>query len=414
VPDQVIIIGAGVVGAATALALQTDGHEVILIDREAPCAGASSGNAGIIVNASCVPTAMPGVIFDVLRMLGQPHSPVSIRPAYFHKLLPWFVRFIWQSRASAATKNAVHLHALSKHAVAGWRRITRDSILASLLQESGWLKVYESEKTFAATSKARNLMDETGTKYELLSGAQICELEPKLAPIFNFGVYQRNCLRIVNPRRLIQAMVDLLHSRGGVYTQFGVEHIQLEDGKVRLSGPQGVLNSDKVVIAAGAWSRSLTRQLGDDVPLDTERGYHLMLPESTRGLLNSPVANGDSSFVLSPMESGLRMTSQVEFAGLTAAPDYAHVRGLLPVAKRMLPAIDAREESVWMGFRPSLPDSLPVLGFSSESNSVLYAFGHHHLVVHVVIWVTLSRSTIVFGKARSAGNGTRTATLSVT
>ena len=222
-------------------------------------------------------------------------------------------------------------------------------------------------------------MDQIGTKYEVLSAAQVHDLEPNLAAIFKFGIYQRDCLRILNPSRLVQGMVDLLLSRGGGYTQFGVERIQLESGTVSLSGPAGILNADKVIIAAGAWSRSLARQLGDDVPLDTERGYHLMLPSSTRALLNGPVMNGESSFVLSPMEDGLRLTSQIEFGGLSADPDYARVRSLLPAAKRMLPGLDAREESVWMGFRPSLPDSLPVLGFSSKSNRVLYAFGHQHL-----------------------------------
>ena len=378
-PDKIVIIGAGVIGAASALALQADGSDVVLIDRKAPCAGASFGNAGVIVNGSCVPTAMPGILFDVVRMLGQTLPPLSIRPTYFHKILPWLLRFIWQSRTAAVKHNATHLHALSEHAVTSWQRLVGTSTLSCLLEETGWLKVYESEKTFAATSKARKLMDETGSKYEVLSAAEILDLEPALAPIFNFGLYQKDCLRIVSPKRLVQGMVDLLLSRGGAFTQFAVEHIQLESEKVSLTGPTGILNADKVVVAAGAWSRSLARQLGDDVPLDTERGYHLMLPASTPSLLNGPVMNGESSFVLSPMEDGLRLTSQVEFGGLCADPDYARVRSLLPVAKRMLPGLDAREESVWMGFRPSLPDSLPVLGFSSKSNRVLYAFGHQHL-----------------------------------
>ena len=378
-PDKIIIIGAGVIGAATALALQADGYDVVLIDREAPCAGASFGNAGVIVNASCVPTAMPGVLFEALRMFTQPLPPISIRPTYFHKILPWLMRFIWQSRSRAVTKNAAHLHALSRHAVASWQRLIGKSTLTSLLEKSGWLKVYESDQSYAATARARNLMYQIGTKYDVLSAAQVHELEPNLAAIFKFGIYQRECLRILNPSRLVQGMVDLLLSRGGAYTQFAVERIQLESGKVSLTGPAGILNADKVIVAAGAWSRSLARQLGDDVPLDTERGYHLMLPASTRALLNGPVMNGESSFVLSPMEDGLRLTSQVEFGGLSADPDYARVRSLLPAAKRMLPGLDAQEESVWMGFRPSLPDSLPVLGFSSKSNRVLYAFGHQHL-----------------------------------
>jgi D-amino-acid dehydrogenase len=375
----IIIIGAGVIGASSALALQKDGHNVMLVDKEAPCAGASFGNAGAIVNGSCAPTAMPGIVLDVMRMIRQPNSPLTIRPGYFHKILPWLVRFIWQSRSSAVYRNASNLHALTQHATESWRQLTDNTKLTSLLKEKGWLKVYESEKTFAATSKARQLMNEMGTKFEILSGAQIHDLEPNLAPIFKVGFYQKDCLNIDNPQRLVQGMVDLFVSRGGAYQQFDVDVVLTENEKVSLRGPSGVVIADQVVVAAGAWSRSLAKQLGDDVPLDTERGYHLMLRESTRTLLNGPVVNGESSFVLSPMETGLRISSQVEFAGLKGIPEYTRVRSLLPIARRMLPELDLNEESVWMGFRPSLPDSLPVLGFSTQSNKVLYAFGHQHL-----------------------------------
>lgn len=377
--SKIIVIGSGVIGAASALSLQADGHHVTLIDREAPCAGASFGNAGAIVNGSCVPTAMPGIVFDVMRMAVQPLSPLSIRPAYFHKIFPWLLRFMWQSRSAAASKNATHLRTLTNHAVDSWHQLVDDTDLASLVQDAGWLKVYEKEVSFAATAKARKLMDEIGTNYELLGRSEICDLEPNLAPIFNFGFYQKDCLRIVNPHKLVNGMVDLLLSRGGQFKQFEVDSIQPDSHKVSLSGSGGTITADKVIIAAGAWSRALAKQLGDNVPLDTERGYHLMLAESTRDLLNSAVVNGESSFVLSPMDTGIRLSSQIEFGGLAAAPDYARVRSLLPEAKRMLPTLDTQEQSAWMGFRPSLPDSLPVLGFSTNSKNVLYAFGHQHL-----------------------------------
>ena len=377
--SKIIVIGAGVIGAASALSLQADGHQVTLLDREAPCAGASFGNAGAIVNGSCVPTAMPGIIFDVMRMAAQPLAPLSIRSAYFHKLLPWLLRFIWQSRSVAVSKNATHLRALTKHAVDSWHQLVDDTALAPLVEEAGWLKVYEKEASFADTAKARKLMDEAGTSYEVLGRREISDLEPNLAPIFNFGFYQKDCLRLVNPHKLVNSMVDLMVSRGGQFKQFDVERIQHEGKQVSLSGSAGSITADKVIVAAGAWSRSLAEQLGDSVPLDTERGYHLMLPESTRDLLNAPVVNGESSFVLSPMETGMRLSSQIEFGGLVAAPDYSRVRSLLPLAKRMLPTLDTREQSAWMGFRPSLPDSLPVVGFSTNSKNVLYAFGHQHL-----------------------------------
>jgi D-amino-acid dehydrogenase len=377
--SKIIVIGAGVIGAASALSLQADGHDVILLDREAPCAGASFGNAGAIVNGSCVPTAMPGILYDVMRMAVQPLSPLSIRPAYFHKILPWLLRFIWQSRSVAASNNATHLRTLTEHAVESWRQLVDATDIAAFVEEAGWLKVYEKEASFAATSKDRKLMDEKGTNYEILGRSEISDLEPNLAPIFNFGFYQKDCLRIVNPHKLVNGMVGLMVSRGGQFKQFDVDRIQHEDNEVSLSGSKGTITADKVIVAAGAWSRSLAQQLGDNVPLDTERGYHLMLPESTRDLLSSPVVNGESSFVLSPMDTGIRLISQIEFGGLEAAPDYSRVRSLLPLAKRMLPTLDTDEQSAWMGFRPSLPDSLPVLGFSTNCKNVLYAFGHQHL-----------------------------------
>ncbi len=377
--NKTIVIGAGVIGAASALALQRNGHNVILVDKVEPCSGASFGNAGAIVNGSCVPTATPNILFDVISMFGQKHSPLSIKLSYLHKAFPWLLRFILQGRSSKFNQNAAHLYALSKHAVSSWRLLTDKMALSSLFRESGWLKVYESENTFSKTSLSRELFDKMGTKYELLDADGIRELEPNLSPIYKHGFYQKDCLSVINPQRLVDGMVKQLVAHGGQYHQFGVEEIKLEGNKVSLKGINGSISVNKVVIATGAWSHHLAKQLGDNIPLDTERGYHMMLPSSSANLLNRPVVNGESSFVLSPMEAGLRMTSQVELAGLKAEPNYNRMRCLLPLAKTMLPKLELREESVWMGFRPSLPDSLPVIGYSSRSNSVLYAFGHQHL-----------------------------------
>ena len=378
-PVSIIVVGAGIVGASTALALQQDGHQVTLLDREHPCAGASFGHAGGIINAYCTPTAMPGITIDALKMLAKPSSPLSIRPAYFLKILPWLIRFVNESRHSKVMHNARALHALSKLAVESWLQLVGDTKLNGLLESGGWLKVYESKHSFAGSLKARVLMDQIGSPYEVLNADEIRQLEPQLAPIFNYAIFQQNSLRLINPQRMVQGMVDLLVNRGGKYRQFNVESINTDSDRVNLGNSQKTISAQKVVIAAGAWSRPLARQLGDNVPLDTERGYHLMLPVESSGLLSRPVINGENSFVLSPMEMGLRLTSQVEFAGLDGEPHYQNIRSLLPAAKRMLPDLDTTEQSVWMGFRPSLPDSLPVIGYSTRSSKVLYAFGHQHL-----------------------------------
>ena len=376
---KVTIIGSGVIGAACALTLQKNGHRVLLLDREKPCAGASSGNAGAVVNGSCAPTAMPGALFNAIKMLGRPYSSLTVRPSYLPQITPWLVRFLWQSRASAVNKNAENLHALSQHAVSSWRELTDNTDLYSLFNAKGWLKVYQSQKTFNQTLNARQLMDDMGTKYQCLTAADIQDLEPNLAPIFSHGTIQEDSLNINNPEQLVAGMVELFVSRGGQYQQFNVHSIEQQQDAVELKGDSGSLMSDKVVIATGAWSKTLAKQLGDNIPLETERGYHLMLPESTGSLLSRPVVNGDNEFVLSPMDMGMRLVSQVELAGLQAPPNYKPIRRLLPLVKKMLPSIDAREESAWLGYRPSLPDSLPVLGFSSSSENIVYAFGHQHL-----------------------------------
>jgi D-amino-acid dehydrogenase len=377
--SNITIIGAGVIGAATALTLQQRGHEVLLLDRERPSAGASFGNAGAIVNGSCVPTATQGIFFDAIKMLSQSNSPLCIRPSYFPKVLPWLMRFMWQSRTSSVNKNAQNLHALSQHAVQSWRKLTQDTTLSQFFNAKGWLKVYQSDQMFDGTLRSRQILDQMGTKYQCLNASEIHDLEPHLARTFKHGFFQDDSLNVNDPQLLVQGMVDLLVKRGGRYQQFNVDAIQDINGVIQLKGKRGELLSQKVVIATGAWSRGLAKQLGDVIPLESERGYHLMLPESTQSLISRPIVNGENDFVLSPMNKGIRLISQVEFAGLHAPPDYSRIRKLLPVAKNMLPKLEIHEESVWLGHRPSLPDSLPVLGYSSKSQNVVYAFGHQHL-----------------------------------
>ena len=377
--NKITIIAAGVIGAATALRLQQKNHDALLLDREKPCAGASFGNAGAIVDSSCVPTATTGIFFDAIKMLVQSHSPLSIRPSYLLKISPWLVRFIGQSRTTSIYKNTTYLHALSQHAVHSWRKLTDNTHFSSLFNAKGWLKVYRSGNAFDDTLRSRKVLDKVGTKYQYLNAAEIHDLEPHLAHTFKHGFFQQDSLNIKDPQLLVQGMVDLLVNRGGQYKKFDVKSIQDCNGVIQLKGKSTDLLSHKVVIATGAWSRVLAKQFGDDIPLETERGYHLMLPESTQTLLSRPVVNGDNDFVLSPMNKGIRMTSQIELAGLNRAPNFNRIRKLLPLAKQMLPNIETQEESIWLGHRPSLPDSLPVLGHSTKSENVIYAFGHQHL-----------------------------------
>lgn len=381
-----------------ALSLVRDGHRVLLLDRVGPAAGASFGNAGAIVNGSCLPTAMPGIWKEALCSIGNPLGPLSIRPVYLPRALPWLTRFVGDSRPSRVRCIARDLYALTRRAVPSWRRLTDGTDLARFLHEGGWLKVYESERSFARTAASRNLMDAVGSSYEVLSAEDIRELEPNLAPVFKYGIFQKDSLRCADPRGLVATMVEHAVAAGAEFRKVEVTGLSVDGERVRVQGPAEPVLADKVVIAAGAWSAKLASQVGNPLPLDTERGYHMMLSKGSERLLSRPVMNGDLFFVLSPMADGMRMTSQVEIAGLDAPPSYARIRKLLPEARRMLPELNAAETSVWMGCRPSLPDSLPVIGASKLSANVLLAFGHQHLGLTLAATTALIISSLVAGR----------------
>ncbi len=373
--NKVIVIGAGIVGIACAISLQRDAHHVVLIDKVGPCAGASFGNAGAIVNGSSMPSATPGILFDVLKMLGK-KGPLSIHPQYIHRILPWLVRFINQSRSSLFQQNANDLHAITQHANSSWHHLLKNTSCESLLKPVGWLKVYEKQQTFDATALARHVMNELSVPFEILSADQLHELEPNLAPLYKYSIFQRDAHHITNPERMVQGLADHFVANGGEIKITEVSAVNYIDNHIELTTSHGELHSKKLVISAGAWSNKLTKNLDLNVPLDTERGYHLMLPEVSG--LSRPVVNSENSFVVCPMETGLRVTSQVEFAGLNAKADFTTIRSLLPDVKRMLPDAILEEESSWLGFRPSFPDSLPIID-KSKHQGIYYAFGHQHL-----------------------------------
>jgi len=378
-PKKIAVIGAGIVGVSAALYLQRDGHAVTLIDREGPAAGASYGNAGGVVNAATAPLGMPGLLRRVPAMLMDPQGPLVLRWRYLPAIAPWLLRLLLASRRSRVEHIADALVALNAGVEAAWRSLAEQAGIGDLLRPVGWLKVYETDKGFAATAAERDLMARRGVPFEILNADELRQLEPGLAPIFKHGFFMPGCLFVANPGRAVQRLAEDFVRRGGQLEIRRVAGFTLEGRpyRVETDGGDG-LETDAIVLAAGAWSRRLARQLGAFVALDTERGYHLMLP-SLADALRRPVVQSEQSFMLSPMEQGTRLTSQVEFAGLEAPPDFRRVRGLLRAAKRMLPALETEERSAWLGFRPSMPDSLPVVGPVDGLPDVYLGFGHGHL-----------------------------------
>ena len=381
-PKRVAVIGAGVVGACAALELQRRGHEAILIDPKRPGEGASYGNAGCLNGSSIVPMSMPGVLRNVPGWLFDPGGPLSIRWRYLPQIAPWLLRFIASGTPAQVERQAEALRRLLAPTVAGMQALAAEAGVPELVRHDGHLYVYRSEAGFAKDAGGWGLRAKHGVELDVWDGFKIRDFDPALSPDYVRGVFIRENGHTPNPSRLVKALArKALGNRemvAGTAQGFVLEHGALR--AVRTSA--GDVAADAAVVAAGAHSRALAAELGDRVLLDTERGYHVVIREP-EAYPRVPTTEAEGKFVANPMEAGLRLAGTVELGGLNLPPDWRRARMLLDQARKLLPGLgrdhgDDRID-VWMGFRPSLPDSLPVIGRSRRSPDVVYAFGHGHV-----------------------------------
>jgi D-amino-acid dehydrogenase len=376
---SVTIVGAGIVGICCARFLQRDGHRVTVLDPREPGDGASFGNAGIIASCEVAPIATPEILKRIPGMLLDPYGPVRLRWRYLPWIAPWLWKLVRATRAGRVEAIATALAALLSSAEAAHRDLLQEAGAADLLRHQGWLKVFETEAACARVS-AHELPQQHGVRFDVLDQAEIRQLEPALAPIFRHALWFPDCGSIINPKRLVLALARAFAADGGTILREAATGFDLRDGERVVLTEAGRHAAGAIVLAAGAWSRPLAAALGAPVPLDTERGYHLMF-DAGEARLSRPTLWGEHYINLVPMEDGLRLTSGVEFGGLAAPPDWRWIERLGALARRMLPGLSAAPRSRWLGFRPSLPDSLPVLGRAPRHRDVYFAFGHQHLGV---------------------------------
>lgn len=375
---KVAVVGAGIVGVAIAHALLDEGHEVLLIERREPAFGPSRGNAGWIAHTDILPIASPRMLRQVPKFLADPLGPLSIRPAYLPKLLPWLLRFLLASRPQAYERSTAGIAALQKLSLPAWLARAERSGLARHIHRKGGLYAFGDAGAMAAARKVAEQQAGFGIGVEMIGPEELRQLEPALKPVFAGAAFHPDSAHISDPQQLTLALFEAALQRGAVLEKAEVTNISLGE-RPALVGPDGWQRVvDRAVIAAGAWSRPLAAALGDAVPLDTERGYNVSFPD-VGGLLSRPVAFEGHGFVTTPLDSGLRIGGAVEFGGLDAPPNHARTRRLYDKASRLidgLPAFDSGR--LWMGFRPSLPDSLPVIGAARRNPHVIHAFGHGH------------------------------------
>ncbi|MER9891796.1 FAD-binding oxidoreductase [Mesorhizobium sp. M0119] len=374
---EIAIVGAGVVGLATALRVAVEGREVLLIDPNEPGSGASFGNAGTIAEYACMPVGNPAVLRALPKLLLDPESPFSLRWPALLQLAPWLVQFVRQSLPAATRANALALAGLLAEALPAWEEMAKESDMADLLRRNGCLYLYRRDSDFAKAAGGRALRAGFGVHQEVLTPEKIAALEPGLPATGASGLYFPDSMNVTDPKTLMRRLLDAATDRGVSVAQAEITGLRVEADGVRLSGSGFRVKANTVVIAAGAQSRALAMQAGDRIPLETERGYHLEFPTEAP-LLHRPVCPVDLGFYMTPMNGRLRVAGTVELGGL-AAPASARRLALLDRGVRQFFPQLGQPSSEWLGFRPSLPDSRPVIGPSRGSSRVIHAFGHGHL-----------------------------------
>ena len=377
-PGSVTIVGAGIVGIATASWLIRRGVPVTVIDRDEPGSGCSFGNAGGICPGSCVPLAMPGMLKKVPGWLLDPEGPLFVRLAYLPRALPWLLRFVRAGDMAAVERIADALRALHAPTVERYRELTAWASCADLLVERGQLFLYESDAEREGDAFGWSLRQRRGVALEVLDGDELRQLEPAVAPFFATAVYLPEQAQCLNPHRLVQALAARFVADGGRIERGRID--ALVGGGRRVTHLRCGANDipvETLVIAAGAWSGRLLKTAGIAVPLEAERGYHVTVAEpEVMPRIQSTWCR--RKFVATPQETGLRFAGTDEFAGLDAPPDERRAMVLLRHGKRMIPDLGDTRHTTWMGHRPGTPDSLPVIGRDPRFSNLLHAFGHGH------------------------------------
>ncbi len=375
---DVVVVGGGIVGLCSALYLRTTGRTVTLVERESPGAAASGHNGGVLNVGDCLPTGTPGVLRSVPRMLVDPMSPMSIRWRSLPHLAPWLTRFVLASRAREVERISVAFKALTDQAMEGYLPLVRGGAAEPLLLEGGMLYTYRSDEVFAADGFSRALRERRGDGFTILDDAGITALDGVLAGRFRRAMHRYTARFTPDPRVLCETLAEQFVSAGGVLRRASATGFDLGDGRVRaVLTTAGRIEAGDVVIAAGAWSGPLARQLGLRVPLRSERGYGVHLPDP--GVtLRLPIMVADFHLALRTSPTGLVLAGVDELAHVDAPPNYGLTERMLKAAKIVFPELNTEGAIRWMHCRPSTPDSLPIIGAAPRYPNAYLAFGHGH------------------------------------
>ena len=374
--QKIGIIGAGIQGVCNALFLQKKGFNVTLFDREEPGSAASYGNAGHFSPYASVPLNRPDVIADVPSMLISSRGPLALKWNYVPKMIPWFARFILNCREEKMMHTAKNMHQILDLSLPAFDELFDDIDLEGLVENNGILYVWNNQNMKSRELEIR-IRDQLGVKQQLVNKKEIHDLEPNLKPFYHGGVFYDYARHARNPRKILIKLFENFVNKGGKFLKLNIQDIDFDEENPVLRTETQRFIFDKLVIACGAFSKRLTDKLHENIPLDTERGYHVHFKDYDH-LISRPIVYANRGFGMTPMEQGLRVVGTVEFGGLENSPSKSRIKNLILNAKDMLDGLPEHKDE-WLGFRPTLPDFLPVLGPSKNYKNVFYSFGHHHL-----------------------------------
>jgi glycine/D-amino acid oxidase-like deaminating enzyme len=369
IKTDVAIVGAGIIGLAA------DGREVVVVDPNEAGSGTSYGNAGTLAPYACAPVGNPDVLRNLPNLLLNPDSPLTIRLAALPALVPWLSRFIWQSTPARARRNGYALAGLLKEAMPAWRALAEQARLSDLLRYEGCLYFYRGKVPQKDGEWAARLRNELGVRQEWLTSEEVATLEPAL-PRAAGGLFFPDAAHTIDPAVMTRRLAA--EAKGASFERARVDRLEPQDsGRIRLICRDRTIEAHTAVLAAGAWSQSLAEQGGDAIPLATERGYHIEFAMHACPI-NRPVSPVDLGFYVTPMAGRLRVAGTVELGGLSAPLNPKQIALLERGVRKLLPGLGP-VQSQWLGCRPSLPDSLPVIGRSRRHPNLIHAFGHGHL-----------------------------------
>ncbi|MBN8751196.1 D-amino acid dehydrogenase 1 [Xylophilus ampelinus] len=380
---HVAVIGTGIVGTCTASWLQRDGHRVSFFDPLPPGEACSFGNAGSLSPSACLPVGMPGMVKRVPQWLLDPLGPLTVRWRYAPAVLPWLVRMLRHSTREEVTRIATALRSLLEPIFECYDPLLEQAGAQQLVRRSGCLYVYSSREKAAQWNWGMNLRRSLGVEMVDVGQDELEALEPDLKGRFRFGIRAPENGSTLDPSALVKALHAHCVAQGAASVRQAVTGFEREGRGARQVTAVRTADGqrtpvDGVVVAAGAWSARLAAQLGSRVPLETQRGYHVTVRSSNLQLRHTVMAV-ENNLMVNPMAMGLRLAGTVEFAGLKAPPRYERAQALLRLGQQLFPHLDTSDTTQWMGHRPCLPDSLPVIGRAGAADNAWLAFGHGHM-----------------------------------